>query len=148
MSLFYPELIHLYWNLATASLNHQWFLLSFTTESSENPLPLLFYLFPNLQFHFTFALLPSPPLATCCSLLSQDVKSVPFSHFMTPVMWECMCSVSIHPAVRVAFDLRDRLVFDKETKQKHCELLFLSFPMSFIRRTFFYIFFFFFLFRS
>lgn len=41
----------------------------------------------------------------------------PFSHFMTSVMWECMCSVSIHPAVHVAFDLRERLVFDKTAKQ-------------------------------
>lgn len=117
MFFFYPELIHLYWNLATSSLTHQWLLLSFTTESSENPLPLLFYLFPNLHFHFTFALLPSPPLTTCCSLLSRDVKSVPFSHFMTSVMWECMCSVSIHPAVHMAFDFREKLVFDKTAKQ-------------------------------
>lgn len=77
---------------------------------------------------------PPPPLTTCCSLLSQDVKSVPFSFwFTTSVMSVCMCSVSIYPAVHVAFDVRDRLVF----KKRHVSTLLLPFPMSFICRIFF-----------
>lgn len=65
----------------------------------------------------------------------------PFSHFMTPVMWECMCSVSIHPAVHVAFDLRDRLVFDKETKQNTVNSYFSHFPcLSFAGLFFFWYF--------
>lgn len=102
---FYPEPIHLKWSklYPCHGLPHPSVITPvFCHRSSENPLPLLFDLFPNLHFHLTSALLPPPPLTTFCSLLSQDVKSVPFSFwFMTPVVLVCMCSVSIYPAVHV-----------------------------------------------
>lgn len=86
--------------LAMPSLTHQLFLLFFCHRSSENPVALLFNLFPYPHFHFTSALLPPPPLTTCWSLFPKDVTSVPLSFwFMTSVMWVCMCSASLNPAV-------------------------------------------------
>lgn len=128
---FYPEPIHLKpskWEHCHDLPHPSVVTLVFCHRSSENPLPLSFDLFPNLHFHFTSALLPPPPLTTCCSLLSQDVKSPLSFWFMTSVMWVCMCSVSIYPAVHVAFDVRDKLVFKKVWP------LLLPFPMSFICR--------------
>lgn len=113
---FYPEPINLKaakWEPCHGLPHPSVVTLVFWHRSSENPLPLLFNMFPDPHFSFYLpALLPPPPLTTCCSLLSQDVKSVPLSFwFMTSVLWVCMCSVSIYPAVHVAFDNRDRLVF-------------------------------------
>ena len=108
-----------------ASLTHQWLLLSFATEVVKILYHCCSIYFPNLHFHFTSALLPPPPLTTFCSLLSQDVKSVPFSFwFMTPVMLVCMCSVSIYPAVHVHLTSET----DWYLKKGKCELYSSPFP--------------------
>lgn len=97
MCPFYPEPINLKpskWEPCHGLPHPSVVTLVFCRRSSENPLPLLFDLSPNLHFHFTSALLPPPPSTTCCSLLSQDVKSVPFFRFgLRPQSCQYACAV-------------------------------------------------------
>lgn len=101
-----------------ASLTHQWLLCLFATEVVKIlyhcclPPPLQ----PPLSF-FTFCF--AAATTTINNLLFTPIERrearYPLSfRFMTSVMWVCMCSVSIYPAVRVPFDITTDWYFSKQ----------------------------------
>ena len=110
-----------------ASLTHQWLLLSFCHRSSENPLPLLFDLLPNLHFHFTSALLPSTTtINNLLFTLITRCEVCPLFHFgLRPQSCQYACAVCPYTQLFMWHLTSETGWY---SKKETCQLYFSHFP--------------------
>lgn len=140
---FYPEPINLKqskWEPCHDLPHPSVVSLVFCHRSSENPLPLLFDLFPNLHFHFTSALLPPPPLKKKPLVHSYHKmwSLFPYHFDLWPQSCEYACAVCPYTQLFI-WHLTSETGWYLKKKKKVWPLL-LPFPMSFICRIFFTLF--------
>lgn len=116
-TLFCTQIIYFNRQFATASLIHQWIFLFATNVVKKSFTTLVLFYSPTSTF-----ILP----LLCCShyhwrpVVHPTHKMWSLLHFIlyftTPVMLVCMCNVFTPQFVHVAFDTRDRLLFEKKIK--------------------------------